>query len=65
MITHIDNFIMSIGDLLVEFHEVKSLTFNVGAFAEDVDEYVWKVTIVKLGNRNSYVILSWGFEFQI
>jgi len=42
---------------LTPFDEVEGLTFDDVLFAEDVDEYVWKIAVLEIRRRDLEIIL--------
>lgn len=66
-VAHVDNFIVSISNLLVELDQFEGLTLHRFLASDGVYEYIWDsaIFIVELCDGYAYVVLSGRLEFQV
>lgn len=66
-VAHVDNFIVSVGNFLVELYQFQCLTLKQFLASDLVDEYVRDNTILvfELCEGDAYVVLSRRLEFEV
>lgn len=66
-VAHVDNFIVSVSNLLVELNQFQRLTFDHLLPLDNVNEHFWDgaILIFEFCHGNAYVVLSGWLELEV